>query len=205
MGLLQPLTGGIPADSIREAVREIASGRPYHRSLRTSLFDRLWRWAGEALDRVFSAVAEVPNGRTIGIAIVAAVLLLILARIVYSTRLGLDELEVQRARKGQSRTNPLADADRLASQGAWLEAAHSLYRAALEVLAREHGVHLHPSRTSGDYVRDLRRRGSPAAATFRQFARRYDRMVFGSASCDADGWALLRADFEQVGRQGRAA
>lgn len=147
----------------------------------------------------------MPNGRTIGIAIVAAVLLLIIARIVYSTRLGLDELEVQRARKGQSRTNPLADADRLASQGAWLDAAHSLYRAALEVLAREHGVHLHPSRTSGDYVRDLRRRGSPAAAAFRQFARRYDRMVFGSASCDADGWALLRADFEQVGRQGRAA
>lgn len=205
MGLLQPIAGGIPADSIREAVREIASGRPYHRSLRTSLFDRLWRWASEALDRVFSAMAELPNGRAIGIAIVVLVVVLIVVRIVYSSRLGLDELEVQRTRKGQSRANPLADADRLALEGAWLEAAHSLYRAALEVLAREHDVRLHPSRTSGDYVRDLRRRGSPAAATFRQFARRYDRMIFGSASCDAEGWAALRSDFDQVGRQGRAA
>ena len=205
MGLLQPVAGGIPADSIRDAVREIASGRPYHRSLRTSLFDRLWRWVNELLDRVFSAVADMPNGRSIGIAIVVAVVLLIVARIVYSTRLGLDELEVQRTRKGLSRTDPLADAERLAAGGAWLEAAHSLYRAALEVIARDHGVRLHPSRTSGDYVRDLRRRGSPAAATFRHFARRYDRMVFGSASCDADGWALLRSDFDQVGRQGRAA
>lgn len=205
MGLLQPLAGGIPADTIREAVREIASGRAYHRSLRTSLFDRLWRWVSELLDRLFSAVAELPNGRTIGIAIVVGVVLLIVARIVYSTRLGLDELELQRTRKGQARTNPLADAEQLAAQGAWLEAAHALYRASLEVIAREHGVRLHPSRTSGDYVRDLRRRGSPAAATFRQFARRYDRMVFGSVSCDAEGWASLRSDFDGVGRQGRAA
>ena len=173
--------------------------------MHTSLFDRLWRWVSELADRLFSAVADAPNARVVGLAIVAGVVLLIVARIVYSTRMGLDELEMQRARKGHARSNPLADAEQLAAQGAWLDAAHALYRASLEVIAREHGVRLHPSRTSGDYARDLRRRGSPAAAPFGNFARRYDRMVFGSLSCDADGWALLRADFDQVGRRERAA
>lgn len=205
MRLLQPAADRVPADSIREAVREIAAGRAYHRSLRTSLFDRVWRWFMDLLDRIFTAVGEVPNSRNIGIAVVVVVVLLVVARIVYSTRLGVDELDATRARKGQARTNPLADAERLAADGAWIDAAHALYRASLEAIARQHGARLHPSRTSGDYVRELRRRGSPAAAAFRQFARRYDRMVFGYAPCDADGWAALRADFEQLVRVERAA
>ncbi|MBA3889889.1 MAG: hypothetical protein H0X64_05110, partial [Gemmatimonadaceae bacterium] len=71
--MLQPVTQAIPADAVREAVRGIAQGREYHRSLRTSLFDRVWKWFNELLERLFSAAGDVPNARMIGIVIITVI------------------------------------------------------------------------------------------------------------------------------------
>jgi hypothetical protein len=71
-------------------------------------------------------------------------------------------------------------------------AAHALYRAVLRQLATSERVRLHASKTSGDYVRELRRRGSPLATSFQRFGRRFDHVVFGKGMCTADDFAALR-------------
>ena len=58
-------------------------------------------------------------------------------------------------------------------------------------------IRLHPSKTSGDYARELHAGGSPVHGEFRQFGRRYDRVLFGVGTCDAATYATLR---EQAAR-----
>ena len=48
---------------------------------------------------------------------------------------------------------------------------------------------LDPSKTSGDYARELRARGSSSYPPFRAFSRRFDVAVYGHGGCDA---ALIR-------------
>ena len=52
-------------------------------------------------------------------------------------------------------------------------------------LTRSDRVRLDPSKTSGDYARELRARGSAAYQPFRAFSRRFDVAVFGHGGCDA--------------------
>ena len=61
-----------------------------------------------------------------------------------------------------------------------------------ERLAATAQLRLHPSKTSGDYARELRTRGSPAHAEFGRFGRRYDHVLFGTGTCDAETYTALR-------------
>ena len=85
---------------------------------------------------------------------------------------------------GVSRTPVREDlwiaARRAADAGDYAGACHLLYAAVLDRMAKVDGLRLHPSKTSGDYWRELRRRGSPAGDDFRLFARRFDRAVYGT-------------------------
>ena len=85
-------------------------------------------------------------------------------------------------------------------------AAHLLYRGVTERLAATDAIRLHPSKTSGDYARELRIRGSPVHGEFRQFGRRYDHVLFGTGTCDAETYAALREQARRVIRpEARAA
>lgn len=190
---------------MRDTVRAIVDAAGYRRSIRTSLVERLWLWFSNLLDRMFDAVGALPHGRTIALVAVGVIVVLVAGRIVLASRLGVDDLDADGERRGGARARSLADADRLAAEGSYLDAVHALYRVVLETLARRHGIRLHASKTSGDYVRELRRRGSSAHQPFRQFTRRHDRIVFGFATCDAQGWAMLRADADRVLCMERAA
>lgn len=190
---------------VRDTVRAIVDGIGYRRAMHTSLLERAWLWVVEQVDRLFGAAGDFPHGRTIGLIAVGLIVLLIIGRIAWASRLGVDELDAARERAGRLRAPSLADADQLASAGDYLEAAHVAYRAVLETLARRDGVRLHRSKTSGDYYRELRRRGSSAAHSFRQFARRHDHVVYGIGACDADAWSALRAHAQLVLRLERAA
>ena len=92
-----------------------------------------------------------------------------------------------------SRLDPWTEAERLAGVGDYMGAAHALYQAVLRRVAATERIRLHASKTSGDYVRDLRRRGSPMTTAFQQFGRRFDRVVFGKGTCTADDYAGLRS------------
>jgi hypothetical protein len=166
----------------------------YARSLRETLWDRAWEWVRDALARF----AEAASGSRLPAWTVAALLTLpvaaIAARAAYLAwarrRLAVagDGNGARDARRGG---DPWLAAQDEAAAGRYADAAHLLYRSLLEALARRERLRLHPSKTVGDYARDLRVRSSPAALPFRDFARGYEAVVYGVAGCDREGYERL--------------
>jgi len=81
----------------------------------------------------------------------------------------------------------------LASSGDYTSAAHALYAAMLESAARQQQIRLHPSKTVGDYVRELRSQSSSLFQRFREFGRSYEVVIYGIGWCDADRYRQLYA------------
>lgn len=182
------------APAIHDTVAAIVRARGYRRSIRSSLFDRFMDWLGRMFDTLFSRVPAVPHVREWTIALTAVVLILILARFVYAAQLRESAARAAHRHVRVTGTDPWGDAQRAAAAGRYTDAAHALYRALLVSLARGDRLRLHSSKTAGDYARELRAAGSPSYAAFRDFGRRYDRIIYGEGECDAAGWdALLRA------------
>jgi len=147
------------------------------------------RWLGAAADgrpmltrAIFAAT----------ILVVAAVL----ARAVYVAILS-GRAEARRIARGERGAADTVDAWRAAqaeaAAGRYTEAAHLLYRALLETIARHEQLRLHPSKTVGDYVRELRSRRSAAFSPFREFARAYEHVVYGSGTADRQRYERLHA------------
>lgn len=98
---------------------------------------------------------------------------------------------------------PWRAADAAIAAGDWEGATHLLYAAVIDALAARGLVRPHPSRTPGDYARELRaraRRGGPDAAAaarvapaYTPFARGFETLAFGPHAPDAAGVAALRA------------
>jgi hypothetical protein len=94
-------------------------------------------------------------------------------------------------RGGRTGEDPWRAADALLAAGRLEEAAHALYRGVVESVARAEKLRLDPSKTSGDYARELRGRGSARLSPFRAFARRFDVAVYGHGGCDAEALSEL--------------
>ena len=197
-----------PAAAIQDTVAAIISQRPYQRSVRATLLDRLYNWFADLVRRLFSEISEVPHAKWIILG------LAVLAVLALGLRFWLGgEAEERRRRAGRGVIvgggDPWTEADRLANAGDFTEAAHLLYRGVIERVAASEAIRLHPSKTSGDYARELLLKGSRAHADFRHFGRRYDRVLFDLGSCDAETYAALRDHANRVVqllvRPGRAA
>jgi hypothetical protein len=190
---------------VQDSVASIVAQRVYQRSVRATLLERLLDWTTALIRRFFSAVSEIPNAKWIVLALTIVVVLAIAARLW----LGSDTEERRRRLRStavQGAADPWIEADRLAAAGHYTDAAHLLYRGVTERLAAEALIRLHASKTSGDYARELRARGSPVHGEFRQFGRRYDRVIFGTGTCDAATYGSLREHAGRVTRpEARAA
>jgi hypothetical protein len=202
--VVQGRGGPWPAASIQDSVAAIIRQRPYQRSVSATLLDRLLDWLAALIRRVFSAVSEIPNAKWIVLAATIVVLLAIIARLVLAHEADERRRHI-RAGAVQGAGDPWAEAERLAAAGSFTEAAHVLYRAVTERLAAAERIRLHPSKTSGDYARELQRRGFAATADFRTFGRRYDHVMFGVGVCDAPTYAQLRDLAARVFRAGERA
>ena len=194
-----PASGGVsvwPRTAIHDTVAAIVKQRSYRRDVARSLLDRILDWLGDILMRVVNAIGEIPHSRIIATIAFLIIGMLIVARVLYSARLRATEEELSVFGHGvsTSSTDPWRDAELLAANGQFTEAAHALYRAALAMLAVKGLVRLHESKTSGDYARELRRRGAPVHASFRRFGARYDRIIYGAGECDAMQYAALLDD-----------
>jgi hypothetical protein len=197
--------GSWPAKAIQDTVAAIISQRPYQRSIRSTLFDRILEWIAALIRRLFSQISAVPNAKWVLLAVAIVVVLAIAARIFLNSEA---EERRRRARAGtiHGGADPWVDAERLAGAGNYTEAAHLLYRAVTERLAAAELIRLHPSKTSGDYARELRARGAIMHAEFRHFGRRYDHVLFGTGECDAETYASLREQASRLIRpEARAA
>ena len=194
-----------PVAVIQDSVAAIVRQPVYQRSVRATLFERLLDWLGDLIRRFLSGVPAIPHFKWVVLALAIVVVLAISARLWLGSEA---EERRRRASKGsiEGGRDPWVDADRLASAGNYTEAAHLLYRGLTERLAGTERIRLHPSKTSGDYARELQMRGSNAHGEFRQFGRRYDRVLFGTGTCDAVTYAALREHAQRVTRlEARAA
>ena len=189
-GVEQWSTGAVH-DTVGALLRDAA----YHRSFWSSLAGRVLMELGRFVMWVVDAVRGIPGGRTTVLSVLAIVLLIVLGRLFLAAEWS-DEVLFRRKGGGARpfRIDPWSESERLAAAGDYLGAAHALYQAVLRRISASERVRVHASKTSGDYARDLRRRGSPLAGPFLRFGRRFDRIVFGAGACTADDFAALRAD-----------
>ena len=202
--VVQGRTAPWPAAAIQDSVAAIIRQRPYQRSVSATLLDRLMDWIAALIRRIFASVAEIPNAKWVVLGLAIVVVLAIVTRLVLGHEA---EERRRRVRAGavQGAGDPWSEADRLAAAGNYTEAAHLLYRGVTERLAAAERIRLHPSKTSGDYARELQRRGFPASGDFRLFGRRYDRAMFGVGTCDAPTYAALHDLATRVFRGGERA
>ena len=187
------------ARQIHDTVDAIMRQPAYGHGARQSLIGRLFRFLGERFNALFRAVEGSLNARIVVILAIAAIVFVIVARIVVDRR----QAEARRQRGGArvragERRDFWQDASVAADQGRFAEACHALHAAVIDQLARDGLVKWHASKTNGDYARELRRRGAPAYADFRVFARDFDRVAFGTSEIGRDDYVRLRAEAERI-------
>jgi hypothetical protein len=175
-----------PPSAVHDTIAAIARGIEYRRSLRQSLLDRAFLWLAEAIERLIGFIRHLPSSRAIGLTILGLIVATIIARLVISGLAREESGSRARRRRGVGvGEDPFVAAERLAAEGRFEDAAHALYHGVLLALTRSDRVRLDPSKTSGDYARELRARGSSSYQPFRAFSRRFDVAVFGHGVCDA--------------------
>jgi Domain of unknown function (DUF4129) len=184
------------ASAVRDTLAAIARQPAYRRVLTTTLGERVLDWLLRLWLRVFAPVVERLDLTSVGVVLIAFVLALAVARAVAVRRAADREAVAGRAgRPGAAAAgDPWLDAERLAAGGEYTPAARALYAALLSRLAGRGDLRLHPSKTAGDYARELRRRASPAHAGFQSFRLRYDRVIYGAGACTASDYAALLHD-----------
>lgn len=160
-----------------------------------------FRWLGDLFGDARITVDASPVLFWGSVALLAALASLVVTRRIWAARqrrLVVSGSGARRARgTGLPRDAWLA-AQALAARGDFTEAAHTLYQALLSTLARRGQVKLHPSKTAGDYVRELRARSSALFTRFRDFARTYEVVVYGLGWCDRERWERLHALAEPI-------
>ncbi len=204
--LAQDTLAGWPASAVRDTVRAITEDAAYDRTLTRSLLEQFLDWIAGLVARALRLLPEVGVGRWVLIVLAVALAVLVVARVVMAMR-AQREFRAGDARgpRAARRLDPWTEAERLASGGAYLEAAHALCAALLSASARRGEVVLHPSKTTGDYAREMRRRGAPSLRAFQGFRDRYDRVVYDAQRCSADEYAMLVAAARPLLGEERAA
>lgn len=181
-----------PPAAVHDTVAAVVNGRAFGRSLQLSLAQRLIRWISDGLDALMHYLRGSASARWVAIGFALLLLLLVVSRLLLAARARAeDDMMGGDGGRGRAGEDPWRVAVRFSEAGRFEEATHALYRAVVESVARTDRLRLDPSRTSGDYARELRARGSPRYVAFRTFARRFDVAVYGHGACDAATFAEL--------------
>ena len=179
---------------------------------RVSIWQLFWGWvfdllrrAWALLDPLLSVLRRSPLLYWTVIALLALVVVAVVGRAIYLWRqrrlfdaaaLAWESSPLRRAGR-----DPWSAAEELSARGDYTDAAHALYAALLDSAAHAGQIRLHPSKTAGDYVRELRNRSSAIFSLFRDFARSYETVIYGIGTCDAERYRRLYALAGEVVRQ----
>jgi hypothetical protein len=204
--MLQQSVGPWSSAAVHDTVATLLKDAAYRRSFWSSIIGRLVNQLERFFNWLVDAARSIPGGKATVLTIIAVVLLLVLARLILAAQWS-DDVLVRRkpGAFGGTRFDPWGESEKLAAAGDYMGAAHALYQAVIRRLAANERIRVHASKTSGDYVRDLRRRGSPSAAAFQAFGRRFDRVVFGAGVCTAEDFAAMRRDAMAIPERQAAA
>ncbi|MEP6781464.1 MAG: DUF4129 domain-containing protein [Gemmatimonadaceae bacterium] len=190
---VQDSTGAQWTDkAIRDSVAAIAKQSAYDRQLAQSLWDRMLRWVFQQLFDLYNVIRHIPHGNLIFYGLLVLGVGLIAARLI----IGVNGERVLRGQSRRTTTNVgaatmLANAEKLANAGNYTLAAHMLFSALITVGASRGELRVHPSKTTGDYAGELRRRNASWLKLFQSFRARYDRVIYGDMQCSPDDYAAL--------------
>jgi Domain of unknown function (DUF4129) len=175
----QPLDAGV----IRDTVRAVFRAREFQP--RASI----WWWT-----KYLPSLSGHENLARLVAYLVAALAVLLLV-----STLTRRALRARRFASAASFAHADAEADHwsiagsLARRGAYAEAAHALFAALLQALARRGSVVPHPSKTLREYTRELREDDVRRRGAVRSFLLLYEGAVFGLSGCDEACFARLQA------------
>lgn len=186
--------------AIRDTVERVFEASAYNQ--RTQL-QALVNWVAELITRLidllrpaFRAVRASPTLSWTLVVVGSVLLIALIARAIYAAQLRRQAL-ASPIRFGDAWLggggDALAMAERAARDGNFTVAAHALYLALLEMIARQHEIRIHPSKTVGDYGRELRAKGSSLLTRYREFARSYETVIYGVGTCDRERYERLHA------------
>jgi hypothetical protein len=195
---MRVLLDHIPESRIRSVVDSVFGSAAYNRA---SLWERFWEWVGRMLSDFFAWIAPaffaLRRSPPLFWAVLTLLTLLVaavIARWIYLWH-ARTALRISGAPWDVHGEFPRGDAwsaaQQLAARGDYTAAAHALYAALLDAGARRNQLELHPSKTAGDYVREVRRRASPIFPSLRDFARAYEIVIYGLGECDRDRYERL--------------
>ena len=185
MQVQAPVTPAAIGDTIARIVLE----RGYYRNVTSTLLSRGLEWLSRTLRDLFLQAAGSRGTYLVSLSLIALVIIAAIARSVIVAR-ARRQAAARRVSEA-SADDLLAQARGLAAQAAFVQAAHLLYAAVVTRLVESKQVRRHPSKTVGDYFRDLRAAGLPSASAYRAFARTYEIVAYGDGVCDAVRYAHL--------------
>ncbi len=177
----------------RDTIAAVFAQRAYDRTIAESLWDRLIFYLWEQLARVLSAIGKSSATRPVALGVLGVLAVLAIVRIAIAVRSAEFTPGNGARRFLRRRVDPWLDAQRLAAEHRYTDAAHALYAALLQSVAQREDLRLHPSKTVGDYLRELRWRSSVLVPSFRDFARLYEVVVYGLGICDQERYERLYA------------
>ncbi len=190
----------IPDHRVAAVVDSVFRGQVFQR---LTLGQAIWQWFVSLVLRIFGLVVSWYQQLRASpvlfwtlLVVVATLVLAIVGRAVMMWRwqhVDVARGAVWRGMGGASGQDPWAAAEALAASGDYTSAAHALYAALLESAARQQQVRLHPSKTVGDYARELRAHSSSLFGRFREFGRSYEVVIYGIGTCDAARYRQLYA------------
>lgn len=181
--------------AIADTVAVVFRGREYALHQSVSLWDIIARWLAQAIMRLFGLAAEHPAvSYVVRMTIIIAVVL-VAGRIAYSFVVKRRSPSLTLRRRGQSRASDWwTAAQKLAADGDYTAGAHALYMALITAAALRGLVSLHDSKTTGDYLRELRHAASSSdISQFADFTRSYETVIYGIGTCDSERFARLHA------------
>lgn len=188
--MIQPAPG-----AVRDTLAAIFRQPAYERSLKDTLWTRFMGWISDIWQRLTDFTGSSPTLAWTLRAITVLAIVLVVARLGYVLWARRPASKSARGRPGrvEALDDSWSQARTEAAAGRYTEAAHLLYAALLEALAVRERLRLHPSKTLGDYTRELRARSSAALGGFRDFAGSYETVVYDHQECDRERYELLHS------------
>lgn len=189
-------------DTVEAIARQAAYATPIRQSILGRLLETILRWFRD----LFLEIKGWPGARYMLITAAVALILIVAARIIIGQRMEARRRAGVGLRAiGGERRDYWALGAELDAAGNHVAACHAIYVGVLDALTRAGMVKFHASKTGGDYARDLRKRGAPAAGEFTSFAKEFDRSVYGWTAPGHDDFVrLARAGESIVARRAAA-
>lgn len=180
--------------AVHDTIAAITKDPAYNRAITQSLWGQIVRWVADHVTRFFDSLKSVPGGRWLVFGLLAVVIMLIVARIVIGVQAERAAKSGKMRLRAPNAGTSLADAERLAGKGDYTAAAHALFSSLLIAGAAQGQFRVHPSKTTGDYARELRRKSAQWLRPFQSFRSRYDRVIYGDMYCTAEDYGALLND-----------